>query len=135
MKALKIDHLGIAVKSIEEARRFFHDVLGLTLQANEVVEKQGVRTEFLELGQSTLELMEPITPDNPVSRHLAKFGPGIQHLAIEVDDLDAACNELREKGVWVINQEPAAGARSKKVIFVHPVSASGVIVELVQDRD
>jgi methylmalonyl-CoA epimerase len=100
-----------------------------------VVEEQGIRTEFLEIGQSTLELMEPITTDNPVSRHLAKFGPGIQHLAIEVEDLEEARDELREKGVWVLNQEPADGARGKKVIFVHPVSASGVLVELVQDRD
>jgi methylmalonyl-CoA/ethylmalonyl-CoA epimerase len=132
MKILKIDHLGIAVSSIEKKKNFWTDVMGLTLEGTETIEAQKVTTAFLPVGQSEVELLESTAPDGPVARYIEKKGEGIQHVAFQVENIEQALEELKEKGIQLIDQTPRIGAGGAKIAFLHPKATSGVLVELCE---
>jgi methylmalonyl-CoA/ethylmalonyl-CoA epimerase len=132
---MKIDHIGIATDGIEEAATFYRDVLGLDVGRTEEVAEQKVRVAMLPIGESRIELLEATSADSPISRFLAKRGPGIHHIAVCVDDIRASLAELRESGARLIDEEPRVGAGGCLVAFVHPSSTGGVLLELVQKVD
>ena len=129
---MKINHVGIATKGIDEALRFWSEALGLEDVHTEVVEDQKVRVAMLPIGESRIELLEPTSDDSPISKFLEKRGGGIHHIAVEVDDINAALARLKENGVRLIDESPRIGAEGCLVAFVHPSSANGVLLELVQ---
>ncbi|MBL8189670.1 MAG: methylmalonyl-CoA epimerase [Acidobacteria bacterium] len=128
----KIQHLGVAVGSIEDALSFWRDGLGLELHEIEVVEDQGVRVAMLPLGESRIELLEATGEDTPVGKFIAKRGAGIHHLCIEVENVTAKLAELKAKNVRLIDEQPRIGAGGALVAFVHPASTGGVLIELTQ---
>jgi methylmalonyl-CoA epimerase len=129
---MKINHLGIATKGIEEALKFWSDALGLENVHTETVEDQKVKVAMLPLGESRIELLEPTSDDSPISKFLEKRGGGIHHIAIEVDDIETALETLRSKGMRLIDETPRIGAEGCRVAFVHPAAANGVLLELVE---
>lgn len=129
---MKIDHIGIATKGIDEALKFWEDALGLRNVHTEVVEDQKVRVAMLPIGESRIELLEPTSEDSPISKFLEKRGGGIHHIAVEVPDINASLAQLRSNGVRLIDETPRIGAEGCLVAFVHPSSANGVLLELVQ---
>ena len=129
---MKIDHLGIAVKSLDEALKFYRDILGLDLTCVETVEEQGVQVAMLPIGESRVELLEPTHEGSPIARFLEKRGSGIHHICIEVDDIVVRLAELKAAGAQLIDEQPKRGAGGRLIAFVHPKSASGVLIELVQ---
>ena len=129
---MKIDHLGVATKNIDEALAFWEDALGLPNTHTEDVEDQKVRVAMLPIGESRIELLEPTSEDSPISKFLEKRGGGIHHIAVEVDDIVATIAGLREKGMRLIDEEPRIGAEGCLVAFVHPSAANGVLLERVQ---
>jgi methylmalonyl-CoA/ethylmalonyl-CoA epimerase len=130
--AVIIEHIGIAVRSLEEALRMYTGGLGLDAGAPEEVPDQGVRLAMLPIGESRIELLEPTGPDSPVEKFLARRGPGIHHIAIRVDDLDGALERMRRAGARLIDETPRRGAGDTRVAFVHPASMHGVLLELVE---
>ena len=132
MRIEKIDHLGIAVNSIAEGKSFWTDVLGINIEATETVESQKVIAAFLPVGESEVELLESTSPDGPVAKYIEKKGQGIQHVAFKVKDIDAALDELKEKGVKLIDQKPRLGAGGARIAFLHPKATNGVLVELCE---
>ena len=132
MKILKIDHLGIAVNSIDDGKAFWSDVLGLAFEGAETVAEQKVTTAFFPVGESEVELLESTAPDGPVAKYIEKRGQGIQHVAFRVKNIEEALAELKEKGVKLIDQEPRIGAGGAKIAFLHPKATNGVLVELCQ---
>jgi len=132
MKILKIDHLGIAVNSIDEGRNFWTGVLGLKFEGDETVEQQKVKTAFFPVGESEVELLESTSPEGPVAKFIEKKGEGIQHVAFRVDNIEEALSELKQKGVRLIDETPRIGAGGAKIAFLHPKSTSGVLVELCE---
>ena len=135
MKILKIDHLGIAVKSIDEGKNFWTDALGLEFEGSETVAEQKVTTAFFPVGESEVELLESTAPDGPIAKYLEKKGEGIQHVAFRVENIEAALNELKEKGIRLIDEKPRIGAGGAKIAFLHPKSTNGVLVELCERKD
>jgi len=135
MKILKIDHLGIAVKSIEAGKNFWTDVLGLKFEGVETVAEQKATTAFLPVGESEVELLESTAPEGPIAAFIAKRGEGIQHIALRVEDIEAALSELKAKGIRLINERPRVGAGGAKIAFLHPKSTNGVLVELCERGD
>ena len=131
---MKIDHIGIATDSIEEGLAVWRDALGLQVDATEEVAEQGVKVCMLAVGDTHVELLEPLGPDTSVGKFLAKRGPGMHHIAIEVKDINASLAELRSKGARLIDETPRVGARGCLVAFVHPSSINGVLLELVQHQ-
>ena len=129
---MKIDHIGIATRGIDDAAKFYRDVLGLEVVETEEVAEQKVRVAMLPIGESCIELLEATTEDSPISRFLEKRGPGIHHIAVQVDDIQAALADLKQKGARLIDEEPRRGAGGCLVAFVHPSSTGGVLLELVQ---
>lgn len=129
---MKIDHLGIATGGIQEALKFWEDALGLETVHVEEVEDQKVRVAMLPLGESRIELLEPLSEDSPISSFLEKRGGGIHHIAVEVEDINASLAKLKKAGMRLIDEEPRTGAEGCLVAFVHPKSANGVLLELVQ---
>ena len=132
MKILKIDHLGIAVNSIDEGKNFWSGVLGLDFEGAETVAAQKVTTAFFPVGESEVELLESTAADGPVAKYIEKRGQGIQHVAYRVENIDEALAELKEKGVQLIDQQPRIGAGGAKIAFLHPKATNGVLVELCQ---
>ena len=132
MKIKHIDHIGIAVKSIEQAGKFYTDILGLEIKEVENVADQKVNVAFLPITDSEVELLESTDPDGPVAKYIEKKGTGIQHVAFRVEDIDAALAELKEKGVKLIDQEPRIGAGGARIAFLHPKATGGVLVELCE---
>ncbi|MCI1945938.1 MAG: methylmalonyl-CoA epimerase [Clostridium luticellarii] len=132
MDLKKIDHVGIAVKSIEESLKFYEGVLGLKCTGTEEVKSQKVITAFIPLGESELELLEPTSEDSPIAKFIEKKREGIQHIAVRVDNVEAALEELKEKGIRLIDEKPRDGAGGAKIAFVHPKSTKGVLLELCQ---
>jgi methylmalonyl-CoA/ethylmalonyl-CoA epimerase len=132
MEILKIDHLGIAVNSIDEGKNFWSEVLGLAFEGAETVSEQKVTTAFFPVGESEVELLESTAPDGPIAKYIEKKGTGIQHIAFRVADIDAALAELKEKGVRLIDETPRNGAGGAKIAFLHPKATGGVLVELCQ---
>lgn len=130
MKALKVDHIGIAVKNIEETLGFYQDVLGLELQGVEVVEDQKVKVAFLPVGDTEIELLESTSDDGPIAKFIEKNGEGIQHIAFKVDNIEEAIQYMLEKGLKMIDETPRYGAGGAKIAFVHPKSSNRVLVEL-----
>lgn len=133
MKILKIDHLGIAVNSMDEGKKFWTDVLGIGCVKTETVEEQKVTTGFFPVGDSEVELLESTSPDGPVAKFIEKKGTGFQHVALMVEDIEAALEELKAKDVKLIDQQPRIGAGGKKIAFLHPKATGGVLVELCQE--
>ncbi len=129
---MQLDHIGIAVNSIEESSRVWVDALGLVLEGIEVVESQKVRVAFLPLGSTRIELLEPTADDSPIARFIQTRRPGIHHIAVEVDDIDSAVGRAKGSGLQLLSDAPVKGAHGTRVIFIHPSSTGGVLLELVQ---
>jgi methylmalonyl-CoA/ethylmalonyl-CoA epimerase len=127
----KIHHVAIAVKDLEEALRFYRDTLGLSIHEQAVREDQGVKAALLIIGESEIELLEPLGPDTPVGRFLERRGEGIHHICLQTDDIDKELADLKAKGVELIDQEPRQGLAGR-ICFLHPRSTKGVLVELAQ---
>jgi methylmalonyl-CoA/ethylmalonyl-CoA epimerase len=130
---IKVDHLGIAVKSVAKAR-LFYEQLGMKVSYEEVVEHEKVRTAMIPAGESRIELLEPTEADSVIAKFIAKRGEGLHHVALHVDDIHAIFHKLKEKGVRLISDEVKVGAGGHLYVFVHPASAGGVLIELCQDR-
>ena len=131
----KVDHIGIAVPDLEAALATYRDVLGLDFKGYETVEEQKVRVAKLKGGDDTIELLEPTEDDSPIGRFLAKRGPGIHHICLAVDDIEATLARFKEKGLRLIDEEPKIGAGGHRIAFVHPASAGGVLIELSEKVD
>jgi methylmalonyl-CoA/ethylmalonyl-CoA epimerase len=130
----KIEHLGIAVKNLEESNKIFEDLLGVAPYKFEEVESEGVKTSFFKVGESKIELLEASHPDSPISKFIEKRGEGIHHIAFDVTDIEAEIERLTAKGYRMIHSEAKDGADNKKIAFLHPKSSNGVLVELCQDK-
>jgi len=131
MKAV-LDHVGIAVSDLQASLAFFKDVLGLHVESSEEVASQRVRATFVNTGQSTLEMLEATAPDSPIAKFVEKRGAGMHHVALRVDDIEAALAHLRSRGIRLIDEKPRPGAEGALVAFIHPSAAHGVLVELKQ---
>jgi len=129
---MKIDHLGIAVRSLNDSLRFYRDALGLEVKGTEEVADQGVTVALLPVGESRIEHLEPVSEDSPVGRFIGKRGEGLHHICYEVEDLQSKLDELSTCGLRVLDGYPRRGAEGKLVAFLHPSSANGVLVELVE---
>jgi methylmalonyl-CoA/ethylmalonyl-CoA epimerase len=127
--ARRLDHIGIAVSSIDDALGIYR-ALGLSESTREAVASQGVVTAFLPLGDTRLELLEPTGPDSAIAKFLAKRGPGIHHVCFAVDDLEDAVKDLKSRGFRLVNESPVPGADGKRVAFLHPSAGHGVLIEL-----
>jgi methylmalonyl-CoA epimerase len=132
---VKIDHIAIAVQNLDEAIKVYKEALGLELAGEEEVPEQGVRVAFLPIGDTRLELLEPLSSESPVAKFLEKRGEGIHHICLEVEDLEKALAELASKGVKLIDEKPRLGAHGRKMAFVHPKSLHGVLLELYQKEE
>jgi methylmalonyl-CoA/ethylmalonyl-CoA epimerase len=135
----RIDHVGIAVADLDEAIAFYERVFGMRCVHVETNEEQGVREAMLSVGPSTdggcLQLLAPLTPDSTIARFLERSGPGVQQVAYTVEDIDATCASLRERGVRLLYETPRRGTAGSRINFVHPKDAGGVLVELVEPAD
>jgi len=131
----QIDHVGVAVEDLDAAIALHERTYGLALAHREVVEEQGVEAALLDIGASHVELLRPLQPDTAVGRFLASRGPGLHHVAYRVDDIDAALDALRDRGLQLIDETPRAGIRDSRVAFVHPRSTGGVLTEIVQPAE
>lgn len=129
---MKIDHIGIAVRSIEEALVPYQQGLGLEATGYEEVHEQGVRVAMLPLGESRLELLEPSGDTSPILKFLSRRGPGIHHIAVRVDDVEECIRRFKAAGLRLVDEEPRKGADNMKVAFVHPSATNGVLLELVE---
>lgn len=128
----KIDHIGVAVASLDETMPFYRDQLGMTVKGVEEVVEQKVRVAFLQIGESKIELLEPTSAESAVAKFLQKNGPGIHHIAYQVDDIEAAIRKLEADGARMIDRVPRTGAHSARIAFIHPKSSGGTLTELCQ---
>ncbi|NLX62128.1 MAG: methylmalonyl-CoA epimerase [Tissierellia bacterium] len=128
----KIDHIGIAVANLDEALRFYEEVLGIKCTGTEVVEEQKVKTAFLPIGDTKVELLESTDKDGPIARFIEKRGQGIQHIAYRVENIEEALEEVKKKGIRLIDEKPRKGAGGAKIAFLHPKSTFGVLIELCE---
>ncbi len=133
MNIKKIEHIGIAVKNLETSNALFEKLLGAPSYKIETVLSEGVRTSFFKAGPNKLELLEATNENSPIAKYLDKRGEGIHHIAFEVEDIEAEIVRLRKEGFKILNETPKKGADNKLVVFVHPKSANGVLVELCQE--
>ena len=133
-KTLKVDHIGIAVKDLEQAKKFYTEVLGMTVMGEETVEQQKVKVCFIPCGDSEVELLESTSPDGPIAKFIEKNGEGVQHLALRVDNIEAAIADLKAKGVRMIDEVPRYGAGAAKIAFVHPKATGGILLELSERK-
>lgn len=131
----KVDHIGIAVQNLEETLQFYTETLGIELHGTEIVEEQKVRVAFLPVGDTEIELLESTEPDGPIAKFIEKKGEGIQHIALRVDNIEVAIEEMKAKGVKMIDEKPRYGAGGAKIAFCHPKSTKGVLVELTERED
>lgn len=132
MKVLKLDHVGIAVEKIDASLPVWEGLMGIPLSGTEEVVEQKVRTAFLPIGDSEIELLESTDPEGPIGKFLAARGQGVQHLAFRVDDIDAALAELKARGVRLIDETPRYGAGGARIAFLHPKATGGVLIELCE---
>ena len=128
---MKVDHVGIAVKSLEAAIKAYEG-LGLRMTSTDTVAGEGVKVAFLPVGESRIELLESLTPNGVIAKFIEKRGEGVHHIALQVDDIDEAIARAKANGLQMINETPRTGAHGRKVAFVHPKSTSGVLLEFVQ---
>lgn len=131
----KIEHLGIAVANIEESLRVFETLLGTKCYKIEEVESEGVKTAFLQVGESKIELLEATNPDSPIAKYLEKRGQGIHHIAFEVDNIQTEIERLLNEGFVLIHESPKNGADNKLIAFLHPKSTEGILIELCQEKN
>lgn len=131
----KIEHLGIAVKSIDESLKTFEALLGANCYKLEEVASEGVKTAFIKIGESKIELLEATNPDSPIAKYLEKKGPGIHHIAFEVDDIFSEIDRLTKEGFTLIHTSPKNGADNKLIAFLHPKSTESILVELCQEKN
>jgi len=131
-RVIKINHIGILTGDIQDSLVFWHDALGMEVSGIQDIPAEAAQIAFLPSGESELELVMPMTADSGLTRSLEKRGPGVHHICLEVDDIEGMLQQLREKGVMLINKEPKVAADGKKYAFIHPKSAGGVMVELYQ---
>ena len=131
---MKLHHIGIAVGSLAAAQPVFEKLLGKPPESVEVVEEQKVRVAMFQVGESRLELLEATCEDSPLARSLAKRGQGLHHIALEVEDLAGTLRKLENAGVRLIDREPRRGVGNEQVAFLHPASATGVLIELVEEK-
>ena len=129
----KIEHIGIAVKNIENATKIYTSLLGSSPYKMEEVKSEGVKTSFFKTGDSKIELLEATNPDSPIAKFIEKRGEGVHHIAFAVDDIESEIARLKKEGFIVLNETPKKGADNKLVAFLHPRSTAGVLVELCQD--
>lgn len=135
MNVKKLDHIGIAVKNLDEALKFYQEILGLECAGTEVVEEQKVRVAFLPIGDTEVELLESTDEEGPIAKFIEKKGEGIQHLAFRVDNIETAIEEMKEKGVRMIDEKPRYGAGGARIAFCHPKSTNGILVELSEREE
>jgi len=128
----KIDHIGIAVKSVKETSELLSNILGLKVTGEEIVEEQKVKVAFLPLGDSELELLESTSSEGPIARFIEKKGEGIQHIAFRVNNIEEVLEKLKKEGVRLIDEKPRYGAGGAKIAFLHPKSTNGILVELCE---
>ena len=128
----RINHIGVAVHSLDDALPFYRDQLGMAFAGSEEVAEQKVRVAMLQIGESKVELLEPTSPESPVAKFLEKSGQGIHHIAYEVEDIEAAIAKLVADGARMIDPVPRSGAHGARIAFVHPKSSGGVLTELCQ---
>jgi len=128
----KINHIGIAVKSLEASIPFYRDQLGMSFEGTEEVVEQKVKVAFFQIGESRIELLEPTTDDSPIAKFLEKKGEGVHHMAYEVDDVEIALAKMKEQGVRLIDETPRLGAHNSLIAFLHPKSTGGVLTEICQ---
>lgn len=132
MKIKHIDHIGIAVKEIKQAGKFYTDILGLAIEDIENVQEQKVNVAFIPITDSEIELLETTEPDGPVAKYIDARGEGVQHIAFRVENIHDALEELKAKGVRLIDKEPRKGAGGAKIAFIHPKETNGVLVEICE---
>ena len=128
----RIDHIGVAVEEIEGALALYRDGLELAVAHREVVQEQGVEAVLLDVGENHVELVAPLSADTPVGKFIARQGPGLHHVAYQVQDIDAALESCRRAGLRLIDEQPRTGIRNSRVAFLHPRSTGGVLTEIVQ---
>ena len=133
-KVNKVDHVGIAVKDLEQAKKFYAEMLGIPAMGEEVVAEQKVKVCFIPCGDSEIELLESTEPDGPIAKFIEKKGEGIQHVALNVDNIENALADLKEKGVRLIDEKPRYGAGGASIAFVHPKSTGGILLELSERK-
>lgn len=131
----KIEHIGIAVKNLEESNTLFAALFGKPHYKIEEVQSEGVKTSFFDVGPNKIELLEGTNPDSPISKFIAKKGEGIHHIAFAVSDIKTEITRLKKEGFIILNEEPKLGADNKLVAFLHPKSTNGVLIELCQERE
>ena len=129
----RIEHIGIAVKSLKDSNKLFESLFGKSHYKIESVESESVNTSFFKLGESKIELLEATDDDGPIAKFIAKKGEGIHHIAFDVDDIEAEIKRLKKEGFVVLNEKPKKGADNKLVTFLHPKSTNGVLIELCQE--
>ncbi|MCR4425694.1 MAG: methylmalonyl-CoA epimerase [Firmicutes bacterium] len=130
-----VDHIGVAVANLDEALKVYADTLGIKLAGTETVAEQKVRVAFLPIGETEIELLESTDPEGPIAKFIEKRGEGIQHIAVRVDDIESALEEMREKGVRLIDETPRYGAGGARIAFLHPKSTGGVLIELTERKE
>lgn len=135
MKLTHIEHIGIAVKNLEESISYYEDILGLECYAVEEVKDQKVKTAFFMLGETKIELLESTDPEGPIGKFIEKKGEGVHHLAFAVDGIETALDELKNKGVQLVDQQPRRGAEGLDIAFLHPKSTKGVLTELCENKN
>jgi methylmalonyl-CoA epimerase len=128
----RIDHIGVAVEQIDPALELYRDSFELDVAHREVVEEQGVEAVLLDVGENHVELLAPLSPDTPVGKFLARQGPGLHHVAYQVEDIDATLHALKQAGLRLIDEQPRIGIRGSRVAFMHPRASAGVLTEIVQ---
>ena len=133
-KVNKVDHVGLAVKDLEQAKKFYTEMLGIPAMGEEVVAEQKVKVCFIPCGDSEIELLESTEPDGPIAKFIEKKGEGIQHVALNVDNIENALADLKEKGVRLIDEKPRYGAGGASIAFVHPKSTGGILLELSERK-
>lgn len=129
---VKVDHIGIAVKNLEESLKFYEEILGMKCKGTEVIEEQKVKVAFLPIGDTEAELLESTDEEGPIAKYIEKKGEGIQHIAYRVENIEKAIAEMKEKGIRMIDEKPRYGAGGAKIAFIHPKSTHGVLIELCE---
>jgi methylmalonyl-CoA/ethylmalonyl-CoA epimerase len=132
-KMRKIEHIGIAVSNLKESNKLFEKLFGNPPYKEEEVESEGVKTSFFMNGPNKIELLEATNPESPIARFLEKKGEGIHHIAFDVEDIESEVERLKEEGFVILNESPKKGADNKLVVFLHPKSTNGVLIELCQE--
>jgi len=130
----KINHIGIAVNSIEDAMKLYTEVLGLEVKGIEIVEEQKAKTVIIPVGDTKIELIESTSPDGAIAKHIEKRGEGLHHIALEVSDIQSALEALKEKGVLLVDEQPRTGVENSKIAFLHP-KGTKALIEIVEPRE